>query len=105
MRTARSRTSSGYLFVVPISSILSKVGASGKPGAIQRIVVFTRDNGWVGSCDGTRAYNPTDIEALRQLQISMRPNTALLTDTYTSPLHARHGAAERERYAAEADAP
>jgi three-Cys-motif partner protein len=34
MRTARSRTSSGYLFVVPISSILSKVGASGKPGAI-----------------------------------------------------------------------
>lgn len=28
------------------------------------------------------------------------PNTALLTDTYTSPLRARHGAAERERYTA-----
>jgi hypothetical protein len=30
----------------------------------------------------------------------MRPNNALLSDTYTSPLRAQRGAAKRERYAA-----
>ena len=33
---------------------------------------------------------------------SVTPNSALLTDTYTSPLRARGGAAERGRYVAEA---
>jgi len=28
----------------------------------------------------------------------MPPNSTLLTDTYTSPLRAQHGAAERERW-------
>jgi len=31
----------------------------------------------------------------------MEPNSRLLTDTYTSPLRAQHGAAKRERQAAE----
>jgi hypothetical protein len=31
------------------------------------------------------------------MTMKMRPNTALLTDTYTSPLRAQRGAAKRER--------
>jgi len=49
---------------------------------------------------GVLSIEPTLLSVVRKAARKLASNSALLTDTYTSPLRARRGAAKRERWAA-----